>query len=77
MHGCVSEREDCALQARAAAWLPELPPKAAAGASPYINEILDFLTVPSVPTPSSTLTCTLGANAMLPVQLSVCVGRHH
>ncbi|BDA50846.1 Exocyst complex component 6B [Coccomyxa sp. Obi] len=31
-------------QARAAAWLPELPPKAAAGASPYINEILDFLT---------------------------------
>jgi hypothetical protein len=37
------------LQARAAAWLPELPPKAAAGSSPYINEILDFLTVRAIP----------------------------
>lgn len=32
-------------QARAAAWLPELPPKASAAASPYISEILQYLEV--------------------------------
>ena len=33
----------CLLQARAAAWLPELPPRASAAVSPYIAEILTFL----------------------------------
>lgn len=32
-------------QARAAAWLPELPPKANAPVSPYISEILQYLEV--------------------------------
>ena len=30
-------------QARAAAWLPELPPKGNAPVSPYISEILEYL----------------------------------
>ena len=33
-------------QARAAPWLPELPPRATAPASPYVSEILTFLEVP-------------------------------
>ena len=33
----------CPNQARAAAWLPELPPRASAPVSPYIAEILTFL----------------------------------
>ena len=33
----------CPNQARAAAWLPELPPRASAAVSPYIAEILTFL----------------------------------
>ena len=32
-------------QARAAAWLPELPPKGNAPVSPYISEILEYLEV--------------------------------
>lgn len=32
-------------QARAAAWLPELPPKGNAPVSPYISEILQYLEV--------------------------------
>ena len=34
-------------QARAAAWLPELPPKGNAPVSPYIAEILQYLDVSS------------------------------
>ena len=40
-------------QARAAAWLPELPPKGNAPVSPYISEILEYLEVGST-TPSQT-----------------------
>lgn len=32
-------------QARAAAWLPEMPPKGSAPVSPYISEILQYLEV--------------------------------
>ena len=32
-------------QARAAAWLPEMPPKGNAPVSPYISEILQYLDV--------------------------------
>lgn len=32
-------------QARGANWLPDLPPKAAAGPSTYITEVVEFLEV--------------------------------
>jgi hypothetical protein len=37
-------------QARGANWLPDLPPKASAGPSTYVTEILEFLTVKDNPT---------------------------
>lgn len=46
-------------QARAAAWLPELPPKGNAPVSPYISEILQYLDVrsrhPPLPRPKRSM----------------------
>ena len=67
-------------QARAAAWLPELPPKGNAPVSPYISEILQYLDVspcdhpslcPTGNTPVVYLTIPLSDVAQAPLELLV------